>query len=96
MQIFSEMLYDYKTYLTVIDDYPIFNTNSLINSRPKADEKFFKEFTETQIFQLFIQNAVKKNSNIYFNERIRLEKENINLVNQQQMNFIQVVLNQEK
>ena len=72
MQIFSEMLYDYKTYLTVIDDYPIFNTNSLINSRPKADEKFFKEFTETQIFQLFIQNAVKKNSNIYFNERIKL------------------------
>ena len=72
MQIFVEMLYDYMKYLTVIDDYPIFNTNLLLNSRPKADEKFYKEFTETQIFQLFIQNAIKKNNNMYFNERIKL------------------------
>ena len=28
-------------------------------------EKFFKEFTETQIFQLFIQNAVKKVKALY-------------------------------
>ena len=75
MQIFVEMFYDYRNYLTVIEDYPLFNTNSLLNSRPKADEKFYKELTETQIFQLFIQNSIKKNSNSYFIERTKLYSE---------------------
>ena len=72
IQIFVEIFYDYRNYLTVIEDYPLFNTNSLLNARPKADEKFYKEITETQIFQLFIQNAIKRTNNNYFIERIKL------------------------
>ena len=56
MQVFIEILYDYKDYLSVIEGRPIFNTNALLEKRPKNETNFYKEFTETQLFQMFIQN----------------------------------------
>ena len=56
IQAFIEILSDYKTYLTLVNEKPIFNTKALLEKKPKADSKFYKELTETQLFQLFIQN----------------------------------------
>jgi hypothetical protein len=62
-QVFIEILYDYKEYLSVIEGKPIFNTNALLEKRPKNESNFYKEFTETQLFQMFIQNN-QEDSNI--------------------------------
>lgn len=69
--LFVELLFDFDTYLTVIDDYPLFNTNSLLEARPAEDAKFYQEFTETQLFQQFIQTFSSKNDTIYFNTMIK-------------------------
>jgi len=40
LQAFIEIFYDYKTYLTLINDKPIFNTKTMLEKKPKADYKF--------------------------------------------------------
>lgn len=73
------MLYDYIDYLTVIEDYPVFDITTMLNNRPHNDQKFYKEFVESQMFQLFIQNMIKEERQVYFNHRsaqyIKLKKE---------------------
>ena len=71
IQVFVELFYDYMNYLTVIDDYPVFDINCLLQNRPSCDEKFYKEFSETQLFQLFLQNVIKDESMIYFTHRVK-------------------------
>ena len=69
IQVFMELLYDYKKYLSFIDDLPVFNTNEFLNKRPEGDKVFFKELTSTQLFQIFMQNALSYINNkdkIYF------------------------------
>ena len=77
-QVFIEILYDYKEYLSVIEGKPIFNTNALLEKRPKNESNFYKEFTETQLFQMFIQNN-QEDSNIkdrtFFEEQLNLFQE---------------------
>ena len=72
IQVFIEVLYDYKNYLTVIGGKPIFNTNSLLEQRPKNDSFFYKELTQTQLFQMFIQNnsSVKAKNDTFFEEQL--------------------------
>ena len=74
IQVFIELLYDYKKYLTLIDDLPVFNTNEFLHERPETDKVFFKELTSTQLFQIFIQNALSyinnKDKKYYFDELI--------------------------
>ena len=75
IQAFLEILYDYKNYLSVIGGKPIFNTNMLIEKRPKNDSTFYKEFTETQLFQLFIQNNTLNEPNkkqTFFEEQLEI------------------------
>lgn len=69
IQAFIEMLHDYVDYLTVIEDYPVFDITTMLKNRPRGDQAFYKEFVETQMFQLFIQNMVKEDRQIYFNYR---------------------------
>ena len=57
MQFFTELLYDYKKYSYIIDDYPVFNSFLLIKEKEKKGSNFYAEFTSTQIFQMFIQNS---------------------------------------
>ena len=77
-QVFIEILYDYKEYLSVIEGKPIFNTNALLEKRPKNESNFYKEFTETQLFQMFIQNN-QEDSNIkdrtVFEEHLNIYQE---------------------
>lgn len=68
--VFIEIFYDYTNYLTVIDGYPIFNTNEYIQNRPEKDSAFYKEITETQIFMMFIQNVIKDENTSLFNKKI--------------------------
>ena len=73
IQAFIEVLYDYKTYLSLINEKPIFNTKAMLEKKPKADYKFYKELTETQLFQVFIQNnPVNKNANTFFEEQLEI------------------------
>ena len=72
IQIFAELLYDYKNYSYVIDDYPVFNSFLLIKNKEKKDSNFFQEFTSTQLFQMFIQNSLfrTEDKKSYFEERL--------------------------
>ena len=40
----------YKEYFFIVDDYPIFNKESYIESQKSEERLFYKEFTETQTF----------------------------------------------
>ena len=72
IQAFIELFFEYKKYLSIIGDIPIFNTKSFIKDKTKNEKEFFKEFTNTQIFQIFIQNSSNyinnKNEKYYFDE----------------------------
>ena len=79
IQIFIELLYGYENYLSIIDNCPIFNINGLLENRPKLDSEFYKEFTDTQLFQLFIQNNYKKKDTFFINrmnEYLKLKEKN--------------------
>ena len=76
IQMFVEILYDYEKYTYIVDDYPVFNTPSMINDRPKVDKKFYEEITSTQLFQMFIQKSLaNEDSNFYFDDKIKEHKE---------------------
>ena len=71
MQAFIEILSDYKIYLSLINEKPIFNSKAMLEKKPKADFKFYKEITETQLFQVFIQNnPVNTKANTFFEEQL--------------------------
>ena len=74
IQVFIEILYDYKHYLTIIDDLPIFNIKAFLKDNPEIDKNFYKELIATQLFQIFIQNSSNylnnKNEKYFFDELI--------------------------
>ena len=73
IQAFIEIFYDYKTYLTLINEKPIFNTKTMLEKKSKADYKFYNEITQTQLFHLFIQNnPVNEKANTFFEEQLDL------------------------
>ena len=75
IRTFLEILYDYKNYLSVIGGKPIFNTKALLENRSKNESNFYKELTETQSFQWFIQNNpvnVSKKDETFFEEQLRI------------------------
>ena len=73
IQAFIEILYDYKSYLSLINEKPIFNTKAMLEKKPKGDYKFYKELTETQLFQVFIQNnPVNKKADTFFEEQLEI------------------------
>ena len=74
IQAFIEMLYNYKMFLAIIDDMPVFNTNAYLKDKPEGEKDFYRELTSTQLYQIFIQNSLNyinnKNKNYYFDELI--------------------------
>ena len=72
MQIFAELLYDYKKYSYIIEDYPVFNSFLLIKDKEKKRDNFYQEFTSTQLFQMFIQNSLfhPEDKVLYFEKRL--------------------------
>ena len=74
IQVFIELFYDYKHFLTIIDDLPIFNIKAFLKDKSELDKNFYKELMATQLFQIFIQNSSNylnnKNEKYFFDELI--------------------------
>ena len=71
LQIFTELLYDYKKYSHIVDNFPVFNKSLLVKDKGKESD-FYLEFTSTQLFQMFIQNSLlhPENKEYYFEKRL--------------------------
>ena len=59
IEMFVEMFHDVEKYMCFLDEDVVFNKNLFMETVPKEDKKFYDEFIETQLFQLFSQNIVK-------------------------------------
>jgi histidine triad (HIT) family protein len=58
------MLYDFMDYIfNIKSNCTIYNFDTLIKNKYKEDYEFYKELSETQIFQNFIQNIIDNKSN---------------------------------
>ena len=65
IQMFVKMFHDIEKYICFLDDDVVFNKNLFLETIPKDDKKFYEEFIETQLFQLFIQNFVNDEFNYF-------------------------------
>ena len=64
--IMITILGKYKEYFFIIDDLPVFNKESYIESQRSEERLFYKEFTETQTFLQFLvveKEEMKKRKN---------------------------------
>ena len=67
--IMITILGKYKEYFFIIDDTPIFNKESYIESQKSEDRLFYKEFTSTQLFVQFLaieKEEIKKRKNFLY------------------------------
>jgi hypothetical protein len=66
------MIGDYHKYKQIVDDVPVFNTESFLSNRPEKDKDFYSELTETQIFNHFLQSEAKDSFPFFYkiNERL--------------------------
>jgi hypothetical protein len=70
------LLEGYDKFLTIIDEVPYFETEKYAKFKG-SDEEFYSEFSQTQIFMLFLQNE-NDEFNSYFNTlKNKIGKENI-------------------
>ena len=69
IEMFVKMFHDYDRYICFLDDDVVFNKNLFLENIPKQDKKFYDEFIDTQLFQLFTQNIVNDDLN-YFKYKI--------------------------
>ena len=69
IEMFAKMFHDYDRYMCFLDNDVVFNKNLFLEKIPKADKKFYDEFIDTQLFQLFTQNIVNDELN-YFKYKI--------------------------
>ena len=58
IEMFVQMFHEIDKYLCFLDDDVVFNKNLFMETIPKEDKKFYDEFIDTQLFQLFTQNFV--------------------------------------
>ena len=65
MEIFVQMFHDIDKYLVLLDEDIIFNKNLFLEKINKEDKKFYDEFCDTQLFQLFTQNFIKDDFNYF-------------------------------
>lgn len=70
IESFVQLFYDYMSYLCFIEDYAVFNTEMLIENRNSTMTAFYREITETQNFQQFVQSNSKENLK-YFNMMLK-------------------------
>lgn len=63
------MFHDIDKYMCFLDGDVVFNKNLFLEAIPKQDKRFYDEFVDTQLFQLFTQNIVKDELN-YFKSKV--------------------------
>ena len=64
--IMVTILGKYREYFFIVDDYPVFNKESYIESQKSEERLFYKEFIETQSFMQFLvieKEEIKKRNN---------------------------------
>ena len=74
LQIFAELLYDYKDFSNIVDDRPLFNKFLFAENKEKKYKEFYKEFSVTQLFMYFVTDNLTK-TNTYFEKRLSDFKE---------------------
>ena len=69
IEMFVEMFHDIDKYMCFLDGDVVFNKNLFLEAIPKQDKRFYDEFVDTQLFQLFTQNILKDELN-YFKSKV--------------------------
>ena len=69
IEMFVEMFHDIDKYMCFLDGDVVFNKNLFLEAIPKQDKRFYDEFVDTQLFQLFTQNIIKDELN-YFKSKV--------------------------
>ena len=80
IEMFVQMFHDIEKYLCFLDQDVVFNKNLFLETIPKEDKKFYDEFIDTQLFQLFSQNFVNDEFN-YFKSMINEYNKNKKFLN---------------
>ena len=80
IEMFVQMFHDIEKYLCFLDQDVVFNKNLFLETIPKVDKKFYDEFIDTQLFQLFSQNFVNDEFN-YFKSMINEYNKNNKFLN---------------
>ena len=84
IEMFVQMFHDIEKYLCFLDQDVVFNKNLFLETVPKEDKKFYDEFIDTQLFQLFSQNFVSDEFNYFksmmteYNKNKKFLNDNIN------------------
>ena len=65
MEMFVQMFHDIDKYLVLLDEDIVFNKNYFLEKINQNDKKFYDEFIDTQLFQLFTQNFIKDDFNYF-------------------------------
>jgi len=79
IDFFVGMFHDYEKYLYLLDDQEVvFNKALFLNTVPNNEKQFYDEFIDTQLFQQFTQNIIKKDFNYFYNRMALREKELLN------------------
>ena len=58
VEMFVQMFHDIEKYLCFLDQDVVFNKNLFMETVAKEEKRFYDEFIDTQLFQLFSQNFV--------------------------------------
>ena len=69
IEMFVLMFHDIDKYMCFLDEDVVFNKNLFLETVSKEDKKFYSEFFDTQLFQLFTQNIANDELN-YFKSMI--------------------------
>ena len=69
IEMFVEMFHNIDKYMCFLDGDVVFNKNLFLEAIPKQDKRFYDEFVDTQLFQLFTQNILKDELN-YFKSKV--------------------------
>ena len=56
IEMFVLMFHDIDKYMCFLDDDVVFNKNLFLETIPNNEKRFYDEFIDTQLFQLFTQN----------------------------------------
>lgn len=69
----ANLIGDFTKYLSFVDNFPLFNEESYLQSKPKYNFSFYKEFIETQGFNYFLQfNDIENDFPYYYKKSCTL------------------------
>lgn len=89
------MFGDYTKYLSFIDETPLFNKESFLESKLSENRDFYDEFTEVQMFNQLVQNQkMEENFPYFYNESLFfIEYQNMALTGSQESKTIMYSMN---